>query len=46
MDQGGFAHSSVLYGEVLGYCEGLSSGGDGIIVDCTLGEGGHTEMIL
>ncbi|HON79927.1 MAG TPA: 16S rRNA (cytosine(1402)-N(4))-methyltransferase RsmH [Spirochaetota bacterium] len=41
-----FAHSSVLYREVLEYCGGLSSVGDGIVVDCTLGEGGHTEMIL
>lgn len=46
MDHSDFAHSSVLYREVLGYCEGLEAVGDGVVVDCTLGEGGHTEMIL
>jgi 16S rRNA (cytosine1402-N4)-methyltransferase len=44
--QSEYAHQSVLYREVLEYIESTIHLGDSIIVDCTLGEGGHSEMIL
>jgi len=39
-------HRPVLWKEVLEYLSGAAGAGDGIFVDCTLGEGGHTELVL
>lgn len=42
----GYIHIPVLPNEVLEYSNGLTEVGDGIIVDCTVGEGGHSELLL
>jgi 16S rRNA (cytosine1402-N4)-methyltransferase len=41
-----FAHTPVMYREVLATIDEVSANGPAVVVDCTLGEGGHTEMIL
>ncbi len=43
--QGAYAHVSVMWREVLQYVSEGPLGPRGIFVDCTLGEGGHTEII-
>ena len=40
-----YVHKSVLWREIV-YFVGESSGGDGLLADCTLGEGGHSEILL
>ena len=41
-----YAHTPVLWKEVLSFAgEALKRAG-GVLVDCTLGEGGHTELFL
>lgn len=41
-----YVHVPVLAKEILEYSDGLTGVGDGIIVDCTAGEGGHSELLL
>ncbi|MDY6969874.1 MAG: 16S rRNA (cytosine(1402)-N(4))-methyltransferase [Spirochaetota bacterium] len=41
-----YAHVPVMGKEVLCYIEGALGTGNNIFVDCTLGEGGHTELVL
>ena len=43
---GDFAHTPVMYREILSYMDEVKDLGDKIIVDCTMGEGGHSSMIL
>lgn len=44
--EGGFVHTPVMHREVLRFAAGAAGAGDSVIVDCTLGEGGHSEMLL
>ena len=39
-----FVHYPVMHNEVLSYLEPKK--GNALMVDCTLGEGGHTELFL
>ncbi|MCU0846759.1 MAG: 16S rRNA (cytosine(1402)-N(4))-methyltransferase RsmH [Spirochaetes bacterium] len=41
-----FSHEPVLWREVLHFIEDSPLRGEGVLVDCTLGEGGHSELIL
>jgi len=41
-----YAHVPVLWKEIREYLGPVVSMGDGIVVDCTLGEGGHSELLL
>jgi len=41
-----FAHTPVFFREILSSIAEVVSLGSSTVVDCTLGEGGHTEMIL
>ncbi len=41
-----FTHAPVMWREVLEYIDGISVAGDSCFLDCTLGEGGHSELIL
>ncbi len=41
-----YAHVSVLWREVLQFIEDGPLGAVGTFVDCTLGEGGHSELVL
>ena len=41
-----FVHISVFWREILDYVERYSTNGESIFVDSTLGEGGHSELIL
>ncbi len=43
---GQFSHTPVMHREVMEYIAGISSCEGSVVVDCTLGEGGHTELIL
>jgi 16S rRNA (cytosine1402-N4)-methyltransferase len=44
--ESGIAHTPVMWREVLKLAAETAGTGDGIFVDCTLGEGGHSEEIL
>ena len=39
-------HKPVMWREVLKFAGETQGAGDNIFVDCTLGEGGHTELLL
>jgi hypothetical protein len=39
-------HVPVLWREILSFVRGSRAAGTGTIVDCTLGEGGHSELFL
>jgi 16S rRNA (cytosine1402-N4)-methyltransferase len=39
-------HTPVLWREISGYIENSEFHGRGLLVDCTLGEGGHSEIYL
>ena len=41
-----YAHTPVLWNELREYLAEAVSAGDGIVVDCTLGEGGHSKLML
>lgn len=41
-----YAHVPVMWNELREFLTGAVAAGDGIIVDCTLGEGGHSEKML
>lgn len=43
---GEFAHTPVMYREILSYIDEVKHLGESIVVDCTMGEGGHSSMIL
>ncbi|HSV95557.1 MAG TPA: 16S rRNA (cytosine(1402)-N(4))-methyltransferase RsmH [Spirochaetota bacterium] len=43
---GPFAHTPVMHREVMEYIAGISACDGSVVVDCTLGEGGHSELIL
>ncbi len=43
--EGGYAHTPVMWRETLGFIRDMR-GQDGVLVDCTLGEGGHSELML
>ncbi len=43
---GPFAHTPVMHREVMEYIAGISACDGNVVVDCTLGEGGHSELIL
>jgi 16S rRNA (cytosine1402-N4)-methyltransferase len=45
-NQESFAHTPVMYREILEYMSEVVHLGDHILVDCTMGEGGHSSMIL
>ncbi len=42
----GYSHQPVLWREILGYVNDSPKAGRGLLVDATLGEGGHSEMLL
>jgi 16S rRNA (cytosine1402-N4)-methyltransferase len=42
----GYAHMPVMWREVLDFVEQSPREGRGYLVDCTLGEGGHSAMLL
>lgn len=41
-----FAHTPVMHREVLEFIAGIRRREGDVVVDCTLGEGGHSELIL
>ncbi len=41
-----FAHIPIMWREMFEFVEGSASGGKGTLVDCTLGEGGHSDLFL
>ena len=41
-----YAHIPVLWREIAGFIEESQFGGNGTFVDCTLGEGGHSNIFL
>ena len=41
-----YAHQPVMWNELREFLAVAVAAGDGIVVDCTLGEGGHTEKML
>ncbi|OHD71021.1 MAG: 16S rRNA (cytosine(1402)-N(4))-methyltransferase [Spirochaetes bacterium RBG_16_49_21] len=41
-----YAHIPVMTNELLHFIESSASRGAGILVDCTVGEGGHSELLL
>ena len=41
-----FVHKPVLYKKVIEIAENAIGTGEKIFVDCTLGEGGHSELLL
>jgi len=41
-----YTHTPVLWKEIYKYIQNSDSGGRGYLVDCTLGEGGHSSLIL
>lgn len=41
-----YIHYPVFHQEVIDYIEPVVNKGSSTVVDCTLGEGGHTEMLL
>ncbi len=41
-----FAHTPVLWREVLDFLSECAEGAGRVFVDCTMGEGGHTELVL
>lgn len=43
---GEYAHTPVMWREVLEYIRGITDCTGHMIVDCTMGEGGHTELFL
>ncbi len=43
---GDYAHRPVLWREVLDFVSRSSIGGEGFMIDATLGEGGHSELLL
>lgn len=43
--EGGYAHTPVMWRETLGFIRDMQRR-NGVLVDCTLGEGGHSELIL
>ncbi|MGL4368096.1 MAG: 16S rRNA (cytosine(1402)-N(4))-methyltransferase RsmH [Spirochaetota bacterium] len=45
-NQAEFAHTPVMFREVLAHIAEVIHTGDHTVVDCTLGEGGHSRMIL
>ena len=45
-NQGEFAHTPVMYREILDCMSEVVHLGDHLFVDCTMGEGGHSSMIL
>lgn len=45
-DQGAIVHKPVMYREVLELAENVIGLGKNIFIDCTLGEGGHSELLL
>jgi len=42
----GYAHIPVLWREILEFIEDSVAAGSGYLADCTLGEGGHSELFL
>jgi 16S rRNA (cytosine1402-N4)-methyltransferase len=46
MAGGEFIHSPVMADEVLGFLAEIRGIDEGLVVDCTAGEGGHTGLIL
>ena len=42
----GYSHEPVLWREVIDYVDQSPVGGKGMMVDATLGEGGHSEVLL
>ncbi len=44
--ENGFTHKPVMWNEVIRFFKEVSGIGENVIVDCTLGEGGHSELIL
>ena len=45
-NEGDFAHTPVMYREILSYISECIGTGDHTVIDCTMGEGGHSSMIL
>jgi 16S rRNA (cytosine1402-N4)-methyltransferase len=45
-DSGGYAHTPVFYREIVREIGEVVPSAGSVVVDCTLGEGGHTELIL
>jgi len=41
-----YAHIPVMQNELVHFIESSAHGGTGILVDCTVGEGGHSELFL
>jgi 16S rRNA (cytosine1402-N4)-methyltransferase len=41
-----YVHKSILWREIAGFIEGSLKMGHGHLADCTLGEGGHSELFL
>ena len=41
-----YAHTPVMLQEVLSFIDGMDMPGDALVVDCTMGEGGHGAHIL
>ncbi len=42
----GYSHEPVLWREVIDYVKESPVGGEGMMVDATLGEGGQSEVLL
>lgn len=41
-----FVHKTILWREIVDIIDGSLKKGDGLLADCTLGEGGHSEILL
>jgi 16S rRNA (cytosine1402-N4)-methyltransferase len=41
-----YTHIPVMQNELVDFIESSKYGGTGILVDCTIGEGGHSELFL
>ncbi len=41
-----YIHKPILWREIAGFIEGSLKKGEGVLADCTLGEGGHSELFL
>ncbi len=41
-----YVHKPILWREIAGFIEGSLKMGNGHLADCTLGEGGHSELLL
>ncbi len=46
VEDGKVVHKPVMWREVLSFASEAKSAGGNIFVDCTLGEGGHSELLL